>query len=147
MAAYSKAIRVVTLPFRAVWTGFLVVNFFIVAAAALLVGAFLAYWLALAFFYFFLPEVWTESLWSWASGLYAEHTWFKVSTIAAFALLLGPLLWATGEHRTASQIKEDEERDRRVSSDIAAQQSLRREADRRAANERSRVEAHKSLFG
>ncbi|MFC0808934.1 hypothetical protein ACFHWW_26425 [Ensifer sp. P24N7] len=92
MSAYSKAIRVVALPFRAAWTGILIANFLVIAAAALLVGSFVAYWLELAFSYLFLPEVWTEALWSWASGLYAEHTWFKVGTIAAFALLLFPVL-------------------------------------------------------
>ncbi|MFA1676871.1 hypothetical protein ACDY97_30130 [Rhizobium mongolense] len=143
----SKAIRVMTLPFRAAWTGFLVVNFVVVAAAVLLVGVFVAYWLALAFSYMFLSETWSEMLWAWASGLYADYTWFKVGTIAAFALLLSPLLWATGEHRTASEIKEEEERERRVASDLAAQQSQRREAEWRASAERSRTEAHKSVFG
>ncbi|PJR12807.1 hypothetical protein [Sinorhizobium meliloti] len=92
MSAFSKAITVVTLPFRAAWTGFLIVNFLIVAAATLLVGAFVAYWLSLAIAYVILPEVWTEALWSWASGMYAEHTWFKAVTIAAFVLLLLPVL-------------------------------------------------------
>ncbi|OHV80286.1 hypothetical protein [Ensifer sp. LCM 4579] len=92
MSAFSKAITVVTLPLRAAWTAFLIVNFLVVAAAILLVGAFVVYWLALAFSYLFLPEVWTEAIWSWASGLYTEHTWFKVATIAAFVLLLLPVL-------------------------------------------------------
>ncbi|MBP2236583.1 hypothetical protein J2Z31_003097 [Sinorhizobium kostiense] len=67
-------------------------NFLVVAAGGLLLGGFVAYWLALTFSYLFLPEAWTESLWLWASGFYAEHTWFKVVTITAFVLLLFPLL-------------------------------------------------------
>lgn len=94
MSALRKAIRLLTVPFRIVWTGVLIAYVIVGSAICLLVGAVVAYWVALAFAYIFLPEAWAETMWVWGSSLYAEHQWIKITTIVAFTLLLLPILAA-----------------------------------------------------
>lgn len=92
MSALMKAIRLVILPFQIAWTGVLFAYVIIGSAVCLLVGSFVAYWAVLTISYIFLPKEWTEAIWMWGSSLYAEHLWIKVGTIAAFTLLLLPIL-------------------------------------------------------
>ncbi|MBY5766636.1 hypothetical protein HFO06_26640 [Rhizobium leguminosarum] len=92
MSAARKALRVVVLPFRAAWFLMLIANFLAVSGVCLLVGAFVAYGIALAFSYAFLPAEWTQALWRWAADLYAQSSWFKAAALAFFTLLFLPIL-------------------------------------------------------
>lgn len=94
MSVLRKAIRLLTVPFRIAWTGVLIAYVIVGSAICLLVGAVVAYWVALALAYIFLPEALAEVMWVWGSSLYAEHQWIKVTTIVAFTLLLLPILAA-----------------------------------------------------
>lgn len=87
-----KALRILFFPVRAVWFLILLVNFLVVSAACLLVAAFVGYAIALTISYAFLPTEWTQALWQWAAELYDQSPWFKAATIAAFVLLLLPIL-------------------------------------------------------
>jgi hypothetical protein len=99
MAMYRKALTVFTLPFRAVWLLIQIACFLLVSAACILVAAFVGYWVVLTFSYAFLPLETTENIWAWASNLYDRLAWFKAATIAAFLLLILPILrfWPGGD--------------------------------------------------
>jgi hypothetical protein len=92
MSALMKAIRVLILPIRIAWTGIQFAYVIISSAVCLLVASFVVYWAVLTISYILLPEEWTEAMWIWGSSLYAEHHWIKVGTIAAFTLLVLPIL-------------------------------------------------------
>ncbi|NEH46675.1 hypothetical protein GR215_33275 [Rhizobium leguminosarum] len=92
MSVHQKALKVVTIPFKAAWLLILIVNSLILAAACVLIVAFLAYGLALMISYFFFPVEWTRALWQWAADLYARSGWFKATTITFFVLLFLPVL-------------------------------------------------------
>ncbi len=133
MSALQRAIWMVKLPFRVAWGALLIANFLVFAPLFLLVSAFVAYWVALTFSFIFLPEAWTEAMWTWASGLYAEHMWFKAATIAAFTFLCLPLLFWPGE--TEEDRKKREEEFRRANEDLIARQNFEQSKARmRASN-------------
>ncbi|MBY5337077.1 hypothetical protein HFO99_24715 [Rhizobium leguminosarum] len=92
MSAARKALRVVVFPFRAAWFLTLIANFLVVSAVCLLVAFFVAYGIALAFSYAFLPVESTQALWQWAVDLYAQSSWFKAATVAFFTLLFSAIL-------------------------------------------------------
>ncbi|AHF88322.1 hypothetical protein RLEG3_04270 (plasmid) [Rhizobium leguminosarum bv. trifolii WSM1689] len=92
MSAARKVLRVVVFPFRAAWFLILIANFLVVSAVCLLVASLLAYGVALAFSYAFLPAEWTQTLWRWVVDLYVQSSWFKAATIAFFIFLLLPVL-------------------------------------------------------
>jgi len=92
MSVHQKALKVVTIPFKAAWLLILIVNFLILAAACVLIVAFVACGLVLMISYFFFPVEWTRALWQWAADLYAHSGWFKATTITFFVLLLLPVL-------------------------------------------------------
>lgn len=147
MSALERAIWMVKLPFRAAWGALLIANFLVFGPLFLLVGAFVAYWVALTFSFIFLPEAWTEAMWAWASGLYAEHMWFKIATIAAFTLLVMPILGFWPGRDPLEEAANDKKMRDINDAMIAAQQQERALAERRAAQELGRIQAHKSLFG
>ncbi|MBB3649194.1 hypothetical protein FHX14_005428 [Rhizobium sp. BK619] len=92
MSAARKALRVVVFPFRAAWFLMLIANFLAVSGVCLLVAAFVAYGIALAFSYAFMPAEWTHALWQWAVDLYAQSSWFRAATITFFTLLFSTIL-------------------------------------------------------
>ncbi|TBZ97198.1 hypothetical protein [Rhizobium leguminosarum] len=92
MSAARKALRVVVFPFRAAWFLILIANFLVVSAVCLLVAFFVAYGIALAFSYAFLPAESTQALWQWAVDLYAQSSWFKAATVAFFTSLFSAIL-------------------------------------------------------
>ncbi|MER9580905.1 hypothetical protein [Mesorhizobium sp. M0276] len=123
MSALKKAIRLLILPFRIAWMSVKVVGFLISSVLCLWLGAFVAYWVALTFSYTFLPDAWTEAMWAWASGLYDRHLWFRVATIAPFALLVGlPFAFLKDGRTPQERRREEEERHRQLNDDLAAQQ-------------------------
>ncbi|MBY3053731.1 hypothetical protein [Rhizobium laguerreae] len=116
MSAARKALRVVVFPFRAAWFLMLIANFLAVSGVCLLVAAFVAYGIALAFSYAFLPAEWTQALWRWAADLYAQSSWFRAAALAFFTLLLLPILrfWPardsvadTAREREITQLNDD----------------------------------------
>ena len=92
MSVNQKALRVFTLPFRAVWFLILAANFLLLSAACMLVAALVGYAVALTFSFAFLSPESTQALWHWAADLYDRSSWFKAATIASFALLVLPIL-------------------------------------------------------
>lgn len=92
MSAARKALRVVVFPFQATWFLMLIANFLSVSAGCLLLAFFVAYGIALAFSYAFLPTESTQALWQWAVDLYAQSSWFKAATIVFFTLLFSVIL-------------------------------------------------------
>ncbi|CDZ40284.1 Hypothetical protein NGAL_HAMBI1145_53170 [Neorhizobium galegae bv. officinalis] len=92
MPAARKALRVVVFPFQAARFLILIANFLAVSAVCLLVASFVAYGVALAFSYGFLPPEWTQALWQWAQELYERLSWFRAATIVFFTLLFLPIL-------------------------------------------------------
>jgi hypothetical protein len=92
MSAARKPLRVVVFPFRAAWLLILIVNFLAVSAVCLLVASFVAYGIAMAISYAFLPAESTQALWQWAVDLYAQSSWFKAAAVAFFTLLFLPIL-------------------------------------------------------
>lgn len=147
MSALTKAIRLLILPFRIAWTGVLFAYVIVGSAICLLVGAFVAYWVALTLSYIFLPEAWTEAMWMWGSSLYAEHQWFKVATIAAFTLLILPILAVWPGRDPLEEAIHDKKMNELNNNMIAAREQDRALSERRSAQELSRLQAHKSLFG
>lgn len=97
MARYRKALRFAALPFRVGWFLILLASFLPVAAACVLAVALVGYAIVLTFSYAFLPAETTAFVWQWAAELYARSAWFKAATIAAFVLLVLPILrlWPT----------------------------------------------------
>lgn len=92
MSAARKALRVVVFPFRVAWFLILIANFLALSAVILFFASFVAYGIALAISYTFLPAEWTQALWQWAADLYAQSSWFKAAIIAFFTLLFLPIL-------------------------------------------------------
>lgn len=92
MVVHRKALRVLALPFRVAWLLILIPSSLPVAAACVLVAALVGYAIVLTFSYAFLPAETTEFLWQWAADLYAGSAWFKAATIAAFVLVILPIL-------------------------------------------------------
>ncbi|MGO7185812.1 hypothetical protein ACCT14_31585 [Rhizobium brockwellii] len=92
MLAARKALRVIVFPFRVAWLLVLIANCLAVSAASLFFASFVAYGIALAISYAFLPAEWTQALWQWAADLYALSSWFKAATIAFFTVLFSAIL-------------------------------------------------------
>ncbi|WP_245510456.1 hypothetical protein [Rhizobium leguminosarum] len=92
MLAARKALRVIVLPFRAACFLMLIANFLVLSAVSLFFASFVAYGVALAISYAFLPTEWTQALWQWAADFYAQSSWFKAAIIAFFTLLFSAIL-------------------------------------------------------
>jgi hypothetical protein len=133
MSALKKAIWLLAVPFRVAWTVFLIAYVLVGSAVCLMVGAFVAYWVALTFSYIFLPEAWTEAMWVWGASLYAEHHWIKVATIAAFTLLLFPILAAWPGRDPLEEVLHEKKMNELNNNMIAARQQERAQAERQAA--------------
>ncbi|NKM48721.1 hypothetical protein GFL91_27955 [Rhizobium leguminosarum bv. viciae] len=132
MSAARKALRVVVFPFRAAWFLILIANLLAVSVVCLLVASFVAYGIALAFSYAFLPAEWTRALWQCAADLYAQSSWFKAATIAFFTLLFSGILRFWPARNTVADAAREREITRLNDDLIAARQQEQLRAKLRA---------------